>query len=77
VTEGRVAHLMYEWRGQPLSVYVLPSPIGRAVETRTFVRRFGHEAVVWSQRGRTYVVLARGKREELDGVVSYVRANAR
>lgn len=77
VTEGRAAHLMYKWRGEPLSVYVLPSSVGRMGETRDVVERFGHEAVMWSERGRTYVVLARGRPEELEGVVGYVKANAR
>jgi anti-sigma factor RsiW len=76
VTEGRVAHLMYKWRGQPLSVYVLPSAIAHPND-RDIVERLGHEAVVWSERGRTYVVLARGRPQELEGVVGYVKANAR
>ena len=73
VTDGRVAHILYEWQGRPLSVYVLPSVvIGGAEE----VRRFGHDAVLWSQNGRTYALVARGpKRTELDGVVRYVKAN--
>lgn len=76
VTEGRAAHLMYKWRGQPLSVYVLPSP-AHAGDTREVVQRFGHEAVLWTDRGRTYVVLARGRPEGFEGVVGYVKANAR
>jgi anti-sigma factor RsiW len=74
VTEGRAAHLMYTWRGQPLSVYVLPTAVGHGAE-REIVERFGHEAVLWSARGRTYVVLTRGKPEDLDGVVGYVKAS--
>lgn len=77
VTEGRAAHIMYTWRGQPLSVFVLPSALGRAPERRDIVERFGHEAVMWTDRGRTYVVLARGRPDELEGVVGYVRTNAR
>ena len=73
VTDGRVAHLLYDWKGHPLSVYVLPSVV---VKGAAEVRRFGHDAVMWSENGRTYVVLARGpKRTELDGVVRYVKAN--
>lgn len=74
VTEGRAAHLMYTWRGQPLSVYVLPTVVGRG-EERTIVERFGHEAVLWTARGRTYVVLARGTAEEVDAVAGYVKAS--
>lgn len=77
VTEGRAAHLMYKWRGEPLSVYVLPSSVGQDGETRHVVERFGHEAVMWTDRGRTYVVLARGSPDQLAGVVGYVRANVR
>jgi hypothetical protein len=67
---------MYRWRGQPLSVYVLPSA-RHAGQTGDVVTRFGHEAVLWTEGGRTYVVLARGRPGELDGVVGYVKANAR
>ena len=73
VTDGRVAHLLYEWQGKPLSVYVLPTDVMHGAAD---VRRFGHDAVMWSEHGRTYVVLARGtRRPELDGVVRYVKAN--
>lgn len=74
VTDGRVAHLMYEWRGEPLSIFVLPHrPKGVSDEV---VERFSHDSVVWSQNGRTYVVLAHApRRPELDGVVQYVKAN--
>jgi anti-sigma factor RsiW len=74
VTEGRVAHLMYKWRGQPLSLYVLPSSVGET-GSQQIVERFGHEAVVWTNRGRTYVVLSRGRPDELDSVVRYVKAS--
>lgn len=74
VTEGRVAHLMYKWRGQPLSVYVVPASVG-AADTQQIVERFGHEAVVWASRGRTYVVLSRGRPDDLGSVVQYVKAS--
>ena len=73
VTDGRVAHLLYEWQGRPLSVYVLPADVIRGSAE---VRRFGHDAVMWSQNGRTYVVLARDEqRPQLDGVLRYMKAN--
>jgi anti-sigma factor RsiW len=73
VTDGRVAHLIYDWRGEPLSVYVLNS---RTVEGTAQAQRFGHDSVMWSQNGRTYVVLARtSRRDELAGVVQYMRSN--
>ncbi|HVL67572.1 MAG TPA: zf-HC2 domain-containing protein [Vicinamibacterales bacterium] len=75
VTDGRIAHIMYEWQGEPLSVYVLPARL--AEESPTIIRRFGHEAVMWSQNGRTYVLVSEGRRDPaLDTVVAYVRATA-
>lgn len=73
VIDGRVAHLIYQWRGQPLSVYVLPS---KAIDGAAEVERFGHDSVMWSQNGRTYVVLASASRSgDLASVVSYMRSN--
>ena len=73
VTDGRVAHLMYRWRGEPLSVYVLPS---RAIESTATVERFGHDSVMWTQNGRTYVVLAGATRgRDFGSVVQYMKSN--
>jgi hypothetical protein len=73
VIDGRVAHLIYDWRGEPLSVYVLPSKV---IDSTAQTQRFGHDSVMWSQNGRTYVVLAAtSRRDELAGVVQYMRAN--
>jgi len=72
VTDGRVAHLIYQWRGEPLSLYVLPS---KALEEATEIERFGHDNVMWTQNGRTYVVLASAsRRSDLAGVVQYMRS---
>jgi anti-sigma factor RsiW len=72
----RVAHILYKWRGQSLSVFVAPQRLRRS-QTNEIVEKFGHEAVVWSAGDRTYVVLARGRPAELEPVIGYVRANAR
>jgi len=71
-TEGRVAHLMYKWRGQPLSVYVLP----RALGSQRVMNSRGHEAAIWSAHGRTYAVLAAGHPEDFDRIVAYVKTHA-
>jgi anti-sigma factor RsiW len=77
VTEGRTAHMMYTWRGQPLSVFVVPTAIEGA-QAQRIVRSFGQDAVIWSSGGRTYVVVAQGRRDdEMEPVVTYVRARAR
>jgi anti-sigma factor RsiW len=75
VTDGRVAHLMYSWLGEPLSVYVLPKQtLGEAAE---FVRRFRHNSVMWSQNNRTYIIVTSRPRDPaFERVVAYVRASA-
>jgi len=73
---GRVAHVLYKWHGQPLSVFVVPHSFRGLQEQRELVENFGHEAVVWSGTGRTYVLLAKAQPSELTPVVRYVRANA-
>ena len=70
--EGRVAHLMYLWRGEPLSVYVLPRTLGRA---RT-MNSMGHQTAIWSAHGRTYAVLATGHPQDFDRIVGYVKTHA-
>ena len=74
VTDGRVAHLMYSYQGEPLSVYVLPK---RAlVDEPQFVRRFKHETVMWSQGDRTYIIVSNGQPDGLQRMMTYVRAAA-
>jgi anti-sigma factor RsiW len=72
-TDGRVAHAMYLWHGQPLSVFVLPHATGsdRVLDT------MGREAAIWSANGRTYAVLADGHPADFTRVVDYVKTHAR
>ena len=75
-SSGGVAHVLYKWHGQPLSVFVVPHSFRALHDQREFAEKFGHEAVVWPGTDRTYVLLARGQPSELAPVVQYVRANA-
>jgi anti-sigma factor RsiW len=74
VTDGQTAHLMYKWRGQPLSVFVLPNTI-EAVGRERLLDRFGYDTVMWSHDGRTYVIVADGRRDDVAPVVRYVKAH--
>lgn len=74
---GRLAHVMYKWRGEPLSVFVLPRTIRTMKDQEEIVEKFGHEAVMWTDGERTYVLLARALPKDLQPLVRYVRANAR
>ena len=76
-TEGITAHMMYKWRGAPLSVYVLNNASARAGGVEQFVEKVGQDAVIWSQDGRTYAVVARAKPSELETVIKYVKVNAK
>jgi anti-sigma factor RsiW len=74
---GTTAHLLYKWRGEPLSVYVLPRTLRSRAQEDEIVDTFGHEAVVWSARNRTYIVLAHGRPADLGSVVGYMKTQAR
>jgi hypothetical protein len=72
---GGSAHAMYKWRGEPLSLYVLPRQIDDDV-AGTILEKFGERAVIWRKGDRTYVVLSaadRAHRDELDGIAAYMR----
>jgi anti-sigma factor RsiW len=68
-TDGRVAHILYRHAGRPLSLFVVP---GTAHEDEQLAV-IGHEAIVWSQGGTTYVVLAREPRVAVAQVAAYIR----
>jgi anti-sigma factor (TIGR02949 family) len=72
-TDGKAAHMMYKWRGAPLSLYVLPEETGHD----QIVRKVGHRAVIWSANRRTYAVVDDGQSppEDLTRVIGYLKAN--
>jgi anti-sigma factor (TIGR02949 family) len=78
-TKGRVAHIMYRWRGEPLSVYVLNDRIEAAADAsedpdaHDAVSRLGEQEIIWSNKGRTYAVVARAPLADLERVARYVR----
>lgn len=72
-TDGRTAHMMYSWRGAPVSLYVLPENIGRD----QVVRKVGQQAVIWCANNRTYAVVAAGQPADLTSIVSYMKAHVR
>jgi anti-sigma factor RsiW len=76
VLDGKVAHIMYAWDGEPLSLFVLPTAV--LDESPDAIHALGRDAILWSQNGRTYMVVSdRPRGPALDRVVAYVRANAR
>ena len=74
--KGKAAHLMYRHHGQPLSVFMLPQ-LMRPGKHDEMIDVMGHEAAVWSQGGRTFVIVAREPEPEMARVVSVVQAALR
>jgi anti-sigma factor RsiW len=69
--EGRVAHIMYRHNGKPVSVFMLPKK--RRPEELLHV--MGHEAAIWSDGDRTFVVIAREPRSEVERIAEFVHAS--
>lgn len=67
--EGRVAHIMYRHNGEPLSVFMLP----RATRAQELVQVLGHKAAIWCDGDRTFVLVAREPREEVERMASLVQ----
>jgi anti-sigma factor (TIGR02949 family) len=72
-TDGRAAHLLYTWRGAPVSLYILPESAGRD----RVVEKMGHEAVIWSANNRTYAVVADDGAADLSRIVDHMKAHAK
>jgi anti-sigma factor RsiW len=61
--EGLVAHLLYRRGGVPVSLFVLPPG---ANLSHTELEVLGHTAVAFTRAGRTWVVLARSPRADVE-----------
>ena len=77
-SEGRVAHLMYRWHGQPLSVFVLNSRVRGGADTHAAeivasTAKLGEQTIIWSRGDRTFAVVASGPASEVQQVARYVR----
>lgn len=66
--EGALAHLMYRLQGRPISLFMLPG----AVRPSEMVGALGHQAVIWSGAGRTFVLVGSEPRVELERIAAYL-----
>jgi anti-sigma factor RsiW len=71
--DGKIAHIMYRHLGRPVSLFMLP----KSERRRELVEVFGHEAAIWCVGNRTFVLVAREPRQEVERMVSYVQASMR
>ena len=67
--EGRMAHLLCEWRGQPVSLFVVPDRSDR----EQVLEIVGHDAVIWSQDENAYVLVTEKGSVEIGALTDYVR----
>jgi anti-sigma factor RsiW len=68
--EGKVAHIMYRHHGRPVSLFMLP----RTQRSEQLVEVLGHEAAIWSVGDRTFVLIAREARSEVERMAAFVHA---
>jgi anti-sigma factor RsiW len=68
-SDGATAHVMYTHDGRPLSLFITNDG-GRAPRV---VEAFGQEAVVWSTRDRTYVLVGNEPRQEMETLAALIR----
>jgi anti-sigma factor RsiW len=68
--EGRVAHIMYRHGGRPVSLFMLP----KTARTQQLLDVLGHEAAIWCVGNRTFVLIARESRQQVEQLATFVRA---
>lgn len=71
--EGSVAHIMYKHEGSTVSVFMLP----RSHRAEEHLGLLGHHAAIWSTGDRTFVVIARKSREELERIAAFIHDQLR
>jgi anti-sigma factor RsiW len=71
--EGKMAHIMYTYNGQPVSLFMLP----RETRASELVQVFGHQARIWSEGGRTFVLVARESPSDMEHMAALVRTTIR
>jgi anti-sigma factor RsiW len=71
--EGRIAHIMYRHDGHPVSLFMLPKT-GR---TEGLVEVLGHEAKIWCDGDRTFVLVTGEPRAEVERMATFVQASLR
>jgi len=68
--EGKVAHIMFRHNGRPVSLFMLP----RSQRPDQLVKVLGHEAAIWSISDRTFVLVAREGRSEVERMAAFIHA---
>jgi anti-sigma factor RsiW len=69
--EGEIAHIMYRHQGHPVSLFMLP----KTARTAELVHVLGHDAKIWCAGNRTFVLVSREPRSEVEHIASFVQAS--
>ena len=69
--EGKIAHIMYRHEGHPVSLFMLP----KSARAQQLVKVLGHQAAIWCVGSRTFVLLAREPRDDVERMASFVQAS--
>src|SRR5262245_10687413 len=69
--QGRIAHIMYRHNGTPVSLFMLPRT-SRAPQT---LEALGHACAIWSKDQRTFVLVSREARNEVQKLAAAVQAS--
>lgn len=69
--EGKMAHIMYRHEGRPVSLFMLPN----TERTQGLVEVLGHEAVIWCANNRTFVLVSREPKEDVQRLASFVQSS--
>src|SRR5437764_1030735 len=71
--EGKIAHIMYRHAGQPVSLFMLPKD-ARAPQ---LVSVLGHQAKIWCVGDKTFVMIAREPRQQVERLAEWMQASVR
>ena len=67
--KGKIAHIMYRHQGRPVSLFMLPD----TARARDLVEVLGHEAAIWCDGNRTFVLVARESKPEVQRLAAFVQ----
>jgi anti-sigma factor RsiW len=71
--QGKIAHIMYRHNGVPVSLFMLP----KTERSQALVEVMGHQAKIWCANDRTFVLVARAPKEDVERIASVVQASLR
>jgi anti-sigma factor RsiW len=71
--QGKVAHIMYRHNGHPVSLFMVP----RTERPAQTLDTFGHACAIWSKDQRTFVLVSREPRDEMEKLAAVMQASMR